>query len=119
MSDLLKTMDYWKKRGDAVKSEQEALELLKEIRPDLEKMKEVLFGNKINSIDIGLSQEEWINEIHQYISNTIKLYLEYHVKGVLECINLSLAEEDPPIIRLTINGKEYLIDFEENVEQMK
>lgn len=55
----------------------------------------------------------WINELSEYIINTIQLYLRYHVMGELKHIRLLLTEQDSPQIILTIGKQEYTVNFNE------
>jgi len=111
MNDLEKVADLWKTQINKVKSEEEAKQLILEMKPQLEKLGEKLFNKNASVTDSDENDIDWINELSEYIIDTVRLYLIYHVKGELNNIRLSLSENNPPIIILTINEKEYIVDF--------
>ena len=107
--------DLQAKVGD-VQSEEVARKLFEEINPQLSELTDLFFkdtGKTDEEIEKEIEEIDWIGELQACIVETIRLYLAYHVKGTLEDINLTLTEKFPPVIKLTINKMEYVIDFVE------
>ena len=116
MSDLKKLItDFQAKVADA-QSEEDARKIFEEIKPQLSELTDLFFRDTDKTdeeIEKEIEEIDWIGELQAYIVETIRLYLAYYVKGTLKHINLTLTEKCPPVIMLTINKMEYVIDFEE------
>jgi hypothetical protein len=113
MSELEDLKRLLIKKLNKVKSEEEAKKLMIELKPQMQKLTE-LFNEKYESDSYGYEGDiDWISELSEYIINTIKLYLHYHVKGELKNICITLSEQNSPDIMLTIDKHNYIVDFDE------
>lgn len=89
MKDFKKIVDQWSKKMIHIKSEDEARILFEELKPHLTEFQRLLEDDhNTQGDDVGNDEIDWIGEIQEYISTTIKLYLDYHVQGKLEGIQL-------------------------------
>ncbi len=113
MSDLRAITESFREKFNNIKSEEEAIRLFAEMKPQLEELTQIFFSENENDSNIEEYNINWIDELAEYITNTIQLYLRYHVKSELKRIYLLLSVESPPIIILTIDGQDYAIDYQE------
>lgn len=111
MSDYKKIGDLLREKIINAKSEDEAKKLFIELKPQIEKLTEKFFSENISDSNTKENDINWIDELYEYITNTIQLFLLYHIKGELKHIRLSLSEKLPPHIYLTIDEQNYFIDF--------
>lgn len=111
MNDIEKFKDLIIEKLSNVKSEEEAIKLFTELKPQLEKLTEKFFPKVESDLDMEKDDIDWIYELNEYIANTIQLYLLYHVKGELKHIRLTLSIKNPPNIILTIGDQDYVIDY--------
>lgn len=113
MNKLTKMSNMLRDRYDKIDSEEMAKNLILEYLPQIKTLSEQFSDEKESTSNDQLNEIDWIDEISEYMKETIQLFLLYHVKGNLSHIHLAITKQNPPIIELTIDEQNYIVDFEE------
>lgn len=113
MKKFMEMRDLLRDKLEKVDSEEMAKNMILEYLPQIKTLSEQFFEEKKSTSDNQMDDFEWIDEISEYMKETIQLFLLYQVKGNLSHIHLAISKQNPPIIELTIDEQNYIVDFEE------
>ncbi|MDF2587476.1 MAG: hypothetical protein K0S41_1317 [Anaerocolumna sp.] len=113
MNKLTKMSNMLRDRFDKIDSEEMAKNLILEYLPQIKTLSEQFSDEKESTSNNQLNEIDWIDEISEYMKETIQLFLLNHVKGNLSHIHLAISKQNQPIIEITIDEKNYIVDFEE------